>query len=124
MNRWHRVAVSVKCASDAKQKGELLTWVDAVGGAVVKSEAISANGRFALDPAALYLFSSAQSAMMSRTVAIRTVRVVASLRMTPGPSRISLAIAWCRCSTSSESERLTRKGADCRWRRSLRNRAR
>ena len=77
LNRWHRVAVSVKCAADTKQKGELLTWVDAAGGAVVKSEAIAANGRFALDPASLFLFSSAQSAMMSRTVAIRTVRVVA-----------------------------------------------
>lgn len=31
-NRWHRVAVSVKCATDAKQKGEMLTWIDAVSG--------------------------------------------------------------------------------------------
>jgi hypothetical protein len=77
LNRWHRVAISVKCSGDAKQKGELLTWIDAVGGAVVKSEAITANGRFSLDPAAIFLFSSAQSSMMARTVAIRTVRVIA-----------------------------------------------
>jgi hypothetical protein len=44
---------------------------------VVKSEAITANGRFSLDPAAIFLFSSAQSSMMARTVAIRTVRVIA-----------------------------------------------
>ena len=77
VNRWHRVSVSVHCATDAKQKGEMMTWVDAASGAVVKSEAIASNGRFSIDPAAFYLFSSGQTGMMSRTVAIRTVRVTA-----------------------------------------------
>ena len=76
-NRWHRVAVSVKCTDDAKVKGEVLTWVDATSGAVVRSEAVTCNGRFAIDPSALFLFSSAQPAMMNRTIAVRTVRVVA-----------------------------------------------
>ena len=76
-NRWHRVAVSVKCCADSKQKGEMLTYVDAVPGAVVKSEAISANGRFAIDPAAFFVFSSSQAAMMTRTIAVRTIRVEA-----------------------------------------------
>ena len=74
-------AVSVKCSTDPKQdpKGELLTWIDAVGSATVRSEIIAANGRFALDPAAFFLFSSGQEAMMSRTVAIRTVRVTSAI---------------------------------------------
>ena len=76
-NRWHRVTVSVKCATDAKQKGEMLTWIDAATGAVLKSDSIISNGRFALDPSALFLFSSSQHAMMARTVAIRTLRVEA-----------------------------------------------
>jgi hypothetical protein len=75
LNRWHRVSVSVKCSSDPKQKGELLTWIDAASSGTMRSETIAANGRFALDPAALFLFSSGQGAMMGRTVAIRTVRV-------------------------------------------------
>ena len=74
-DRWQRVAVSVKCSADIKSKGEMLTFVDAVPGAVVKAEAISANGRFAIDPAAFFVFSSSQSAMMSRTIAVRTIRV-------------------------------------------------
>ena len=77
VNRWHRVAISVKCATDSKQKGEMMTWVDSASGAVIKSEAISSNGRFSIDPAAFYLFSSGQSNMMARTIAIRTIRVSA-----------------------------------------------
>lgn len=76
-DRWHRVAISVKCSTDSKAKGEMLTYVDAVPGAVVKSEVISANGRFAIDPKALFVFSSSQHMMMNRTVAIRTIRVEA-----------------------------------------------
>jgi hypothetical protein len=55
--------------------GELRTWINTDTGAVVKEETITSNGRFALDPDQLFLFSSAQTSMMSGNIAIRTVRV-------------------------------------------------
>lgn len=55
--RWHRVAVAVKCA-DAKKKGEMSTWIDAVPVASLKSEHIARNGRFAIDPSSFFVFSS------------------------------------------------------------------
>lgn len=72
---WRRVVVSVKCSDKQTEKGELKTWISTEAGVVLKEETIVANGRFAIDPDNLFIFSAAQSAMMPGNVAIRTIRV-------------------------------------------------
>jgi hypothetical protein len=78
-NRWKRVVISVKCVKGGNKntKGELRTWVDAVPCSVVKHDSIVQEGRFSLDPASLYLFSSSSPNMMPGNIAVRTVRVQA-----------------------------------------------
>ncbi len=73
---WHRVVVAVKCSDgNAKNKGEMRTWVNAESGVVLKEETITQDERFAIDPDNLFLFSSAQAAMMPGNVAVRSIRV-------------------------------------------------
>ena len=76
--QWKRVVVSVACSQKAGKKGEMRTWVDTEPGVVLKDEGIVEEGRFALDPDSLFLFSSANAAMMPGGIAIRTVRVDAN----------------------------------------------
>jgi hypothetical protein len=75
---WRRVVVSVKCVEGANEKGEMRTWVNTEAGAVLKEDLIVANERFAIDPSALYFFSSSQSSMMPGNIAVRTIRIDAS----------------------------------------------
>ena len=72
---WRRVVVSVRCVDSQNEKGEMRTWVNTESGVVLKEEQLVANERFAIDSSALYLFSSAQAAMMPGNIAIRTIRV-------------------------------------------------
>ncbi len=72
---WRRVVVTVNCAASSGEKGEMRTWIGTEAGVVLKEETIVANERFALDPDGLFLFSSAQAAMMPGKIAIRTVRI-------------------------------------------------
>jgi uncharacterized membrane protein YgcG len=71
---WKRVVISVKCASSG-DKGTLSTWVDTEQGVVLQDDSITADDRFAIDPASFFLFSSAKAAMMPGKIAIRMVRV-------------------------------------------------
>lgn len=72
---WRRIVVTVNCAGSSGEKGEMRTWIGTEAGVVLKEESIVANERFALDPDGLYLFSSAQAAMMPGNIAIRTIRI-------------------------------------------------
>ena len=72
--RWCRVTIAVRCTGK-NEKGELRTWVDAEPMCVLKDNQIMENGRFALDPDSLFLFSSARASMMPGGVSIRTLRV-------------------------------------------------
>lgn len=72
---WRRIVVTVNCAASSGEKGEMRTWIGTEAGVVLKEESIVSNERFALDPDGLFLFSSAQAAMMPGNIAIRTVRV-------------------------------------------------
>lgn len=77
-NCWKRVVISVKCGDigDKKTtKGEMRTWVGINPGIVLKDDAIEGNGRFTIDPAGLFIFSSAQSSMMPGKISVRTIRV-------------------------------------------------
>jgi hypothetical protein len=74
-NLWRRVVVSISCTESQNEKGEMRTWVGTEAGVVLKEDTIVANERFALDPDGLFLFSSAQAAMMPGNIAIRTVRI-------------------------------------------------
>lgn len=67
VGQWKRVVISVKCAAGGN-KGEMRTWVDTEPGVVLKDEAITAEGRFAIDPEGLFLFSSAKPSMMPGAV--------------------------------------------------------
>jgi hypothetical protein len=75
INSWKRVVVSVKCVESKTEKGEMRTWIGTESGIVVKEDAFSSDDRFAIDPDALYLFSSGQSAMMPGKISIRSIRV-------------------------------------------------
>lgn len=61
---WKRVVITVKCAEQTGEKGEMRTWVGTEPGVVLKEDSIVANERFAIDPENLFLFSSAQASMM------------------------------------------------------------
>ncbi len=43
---WHRLVISVKCATSSGSKGELRTWIDTVPACVVKNESVVTGGRF------------------------------------------------------------------------------
>ena len=70
-DRWQRITIAVCCGpSMADSKGEMKTWVGAEPAAEIKHESISAD-RYALNPAALFLFSSGKEAMMPGRMLIR-----------------------------------------------------
>eukprot|EP00961_Rhodomonas_salina_P008564 116619-Rhodomonas_salina.2 len=76
-NCWHRVCVAVKCGN-GKEKGELQTWVDGQQSVTLQSEAIVQNDRFALDPVALYLFSSNQARPHNHSLQSETQPAISS----------------------------------------------
>jgi len=76
-SKWKRLVISVNCG-DEDQKGLIRTWVDSVPCAVVQHEEIIKDGRFALDPDALFLFSSKNHSMMPGHVQVRHIRVDAT----------------------------------------------
>eukprot|EP00457_Paulinella_chromatophora_P000002 gb/GEZN01000002.1/.p1 GENE.gb/GEZN01000002.1/~~gb/GEZN01000002.1/.p1 ORF type:complete len:6816 (+),score=1425.09 gb/GEZN01000002.1/:114-20561(+) len=71
--KWQRVVVTVKCV--ATGKGEVHAYLDTHSLGVAKKELITTDGRFAIDPDALYLFSSSKADLMPGGVALRLVRV-------------------------------------------------
>lgn len=75
VDAWKRVVVSCKCVESKTEKGEMRTWIGTEPGIVVKEDNFSSNDRFAIDPAAFYLFSSGQSAMMPGKILVRAIRV-------------------------------------------------
>jgi len=76
--RWRRIVISVKNVQEGKGKGEMKTWIDAKSCASIKQEALVVEGRFAIEPDGLYLFSSQKQTMMPGGIAIRSVRVESS----------------------------------------------
>jgi len=77
-DRWKRVVISVKtvkASENGRAKGELRTWIDTVPCAVIKHESLVNEGRFAISPDTLFLFSSGNSAMMPGGIAVRSIRI-------------------------------------------------
>eukprot|EP00808_Paulinella_micropora_P006835 g75373.t1 len=74
--KWHRLVISVVAAE--KGKGVYRAFLDTHPMGTAQKELISANGRFALDPEHLFMFSSSKEELMPGKVALRYVRVVAN----------------------------------------------
>lgn len=72
---WKRVVISVKNVDPKQGKGEMRTWVGTEAGVTIKDDALSLEGRFAIDASSLYIFSSSKESMMPGNIAIRTLRV-------------------------------------------------
>jgi hypothetical protein len=60
---WKRVVICVKCANE--KQGVVRTWIDSIPCATVRHEEIIKDGRFAIDPEQLFLFSSSKVSFIS-----------------------------------------------------------
>jgi len=73
-SKWHRIVISVSAHEDSG-KGNVKTWVDGIPCATIFHEDISKDGRFAVDPSSLFLFSSKNHSMMPGNILVRHIRI-------------------------------------------------
>jgi len=72
--KWTRIVICVTAASGG-ESGTMETFIDAQPCATVAHTHITADGRFGLNPSALYLFSSKNARMMPGNILVRRIHV-------------------------------------------------